>query len=155
LLTQKEADHLLGLEKKRADNTTYNFPVHSELISMPIISTDGRESFLLDINRGSISLKCTYQNRYNKTIVLVRVDLNGPPHTNPDVAQAPQPFLERYNGKEIPECHMHLYVEGYFDKWAIPMPDVFNDPNDIRDSLDDFFKYCNVIEPPKVQKGLY
>lgn len=44
-----------------------------------------RENFLLDIRRGKIDLlKATNQNRARQTIVLVRLDLGGAPHRNPD-----------------------------------------------------------------------
>jgi len=156
VITQNEAGHLLQIPKKRINNDRHQFPLGGAAISLPILSTDDREQFLIDINRGSIALKCTYQNRYQKTVVLVRVDLNGPPHTNPDVSEAPLPILRSHVGKTLPGKHLHLYVEGYMDKWAIPLPESkFTNQNDIFESLNDFFSYCNVVEPPIVQKGLF
>jgi hypothetical protein len=37
----------------------------------------------------------------------MRLDLDGPPHRNPD-------------DEEIPWPHLHVYREGYGDKWASP-----------------------------------
>jgi hypothetical protein len=65
---------------------------------------------MLDLARGQIKLtKATYQNRARQAIVLMRLDLDGPPHRNPD-------------DQEIPCPHLHFYREGYGDKWAIPPP---------------------------------
>ena len=156
MINQTEAEHLIGLEKKRVDNQSYNFPMASEVLSVPLVCMQGRENFLLDINRGSISLKCTYQKRHSKTIILVRLDVNGPPHTNPDIESAPLPILEPYVGKRMPECHLHVCVEGFGSRWAIPIPeDNFSDTKNIFSTLDDFMDYCNVVKPPKIQKGLF
>ena len=156
MITQTEAEHLMAMPKKRLNNDPHNFPLAGEALTIPMKSVDDREQFLLDVSRGSISLKCTYQSRYQKTIVLVRVDLNGPPHTNPTVDEPPLLTLEPHNGETLAGKHIHLYVEGYMDKWAIPLPeDKFPRSDDIFATLDDFFKYCNVVEPPTVQRGLF
>ena len=86
MINQEEANHLMNLEKKKVSNETYSFPSTNDYLEIPIVSIDGRENFLLDVNRkGTIRLnKCTYQERYEKIYILIRVDLNGPPHTNPE-----------------------------------------------------------------------
>ncbi|HEX7628231.1 MAG TPA: hypothetical protein VF354_04845 [Candidatus Methanoperedens sp.] len=108
------------------------------------------ENFLIDINRGKIRItKCTYQERFFEENILIRLDVDGPPHANPDVKNIPLLKLEPFNGKTIDCPHLHLYVEGYMDKWAIPVPnDKFPDTTDIYKTLDNFFDYCNVIEKP-------
>ena len=46
---------------------------------------DKRETVLLDVTRGPIKLtKATFQNRARQEVLLMRLDLDGPPHTNPD-----------------------------------------------------------------------
>jgi len=158
MLTQSEADALIALEKKRTSNNTYSFPYFGEILTIPIISIDGRESFLLDINRkGSIKLtRCTYQERYRGIIILVRLDIDGQPHTNPEVDIVPLSYLSPYNGQTIQCPHLHLYVEGYMDKWAIPAPaNEFPNTKDLYKTLEDFFRYCNIIEPPIIQRGLF
>lgn len=155
MLTQSEADALIDMEKKRAKEEMYNFPLAGETLTIPIISADERESFLIDINRGSIRLsKCTYQERRQGIIILVRLDIGGPPHCNPEVANIPLPYLKPYNRETIPCPHLHLYVEGFMDKWAIPVPE-FPRTNDICATLDNSFRYCNVTEPPLVQRSLF
>jgi len=158
MLTQSEADALISLKKKRTSNDTYSFPSSGAILTIPIISIDGRESFLLDINRkGSIRLtRCTYQERYRGIIILVRLDIDGHPNTNPEVNDVPLLYLVPYNGQTIQCPHLHLYVEGYMDKWAIPAPaNEFLNTKDLYQTLEDFFRYCNIIEPPIIQRGLF
>lgn len=156
MLTQSEADALTAMPKKRADDESYSFPHSGQVLSVPIISDDGREPFLLDLYRGRIRLtKCTFQERYRKTIVLVRLDIDGRPHTNPEVSSVPVSYLGPHNGQTIQCPHLHLYVEGFNDTWAIPVPiDRFPQTDDLYRTLDDFFCYCNIAEPPIIQRGL-
>jgi len=158
MLSQSEADRLIAMTKKRTDNQIYTFPSPNKILTITIVSIDEKESFLIDINRkGTIRLtRCSYQERYQKTIILVRLDIDGPPHTNPEVKNIPLPYLAPYNGKTIKCPHLHLYVEGYMDKWAIPAsPEKFPQTNDVYLTLYDFFRYCKIIEPPNIQRGLF
>jgi hypothetical protein len=84
-LTQSEADALIAVEKHKADEQSYDYPGLGGSISVPLVSPDKRESFILDISRGRIDLKKgTYQNRARQIVVLVRLDFGGAPHRNPD-----------------------------------------------------------------------
>ncbi len=152
MISQNEADILIGLPKKANGDESYKFPYPGNLLTIPIISVDEKEKFVLDINRGSIRLsKCTYQERYQEYIILARLDIDGPPHNNPDVENVPLLLLDNYNGEVIKCPHMHLYVEGYMDKWAIPISDdEFPNTKSLFSTLQDFFRYCNVINPPKI-----
>ena len=152
MLSQSEADALIALPKKRKSNDLYAFPTPGESLTIPIVSDDEREEFLIDVSRGRIRFtKCSYQERYRTIIVLIRLDIDGPPHTNPDVNAVPLPYLMPYNGRTIDCPHLHLYVEGYMDKWAIPSPsDKFPDTTDLYGTLQNFFDYCNVIDKPHI-----
>lgn len=144
LLTQDEAGELIGMEKHRADEDVYDFPRAGRGVSIPLVATDDRETFVLDLYRGRIDLKkATYQTRGRSMVVLARLDLAGPPHRNPD-------------GEEIAAPHLHRYREGYANKWAFPLPDgVFSDPADLWQTLQEFMGYCNVTRPPNMQTGLF
>lgn len=157
MLTQAEADALIALQKKRKRNEVYTFPPPGRTLSIPIISLDGKEDFLIDVNRGQIRLtKCSYQERYETTNILLRLDIDGARHTNPEVLAVPLLHLAPYNGRTIDCPHLHLYVEGFMDKWAIPAPqDKFTDTTNLYTSLQDFFRYCNIIEIPTIQSGLF
>jgi len=143
-LTQSEADALVAMEKHCVETRLYDFPYAGEKLSIPLQSTDGREHFLLDISRGQIDLcKVKYQNRARQVVVLIRLDFGGGPHRNPD-------------GKEIPCPHIHVYREGYGDKWAIPPPtDDFSSLDSLWQTLEDFMRYCNITQPPNINRGLF
>ena len=152
MLTQSEADALINIPKIKNSDDSYDFPLPGENLTIPFISQDEQENFLIDISRGKILLKqCTYQERYQTIIILIRLDVDGPPHTNPEVVNVPLPYLTPYNGQTIDCPHLHLYVEGFMDKWAIPAPnDEFPDTTNLYTTLQDFFQYCNVVETPKI-----
>lgn len=83
------------------------------------------------------------QNRGRQVVVLVRLDLGGAPHRNPDDTEVPAP-------------HLHIYREGYGDKWAIAVPaEHFRDTGDRWATLEDFLRYCNVTQPPRIDRGLF
>jgi hypothetical protein len=144
LLTQTEADALIALAKQRIDTTMWDYPDLGGRLSVPLVSTNRREQFILDLRRGRIDLaKCTYQNRGRQVVVLVRIDFGGTAHRNPD-------------GEEIGSPHLHVYREGYGDKWAVPAPtDRFGDPSDPWQTLEDFMRYCNIVDPPAIRRGLF
>ncbi len=103
-LSQAEADAFIAAEKHCVEKREWEFPMFGGKLVIPLVSPSNSEDYLLDINKHQINLaKATYQNRVRKTVVLVRVDLSGPPHTNPD-------------GTDVPCPHIHVYREGYGDK---------------------------------------
>ena len=76
-------------------------------------------------------------------VVLVRLDFGGAPHRNPD-------------GKELACPHLHVYHEDYGDKWAMEIPkDKFPNLLALWQTLQDFMRYCSIIEPPFIQRGLF
>lgn len=143
-LTQAEADILMAMEKHRVSDDVSGFPMVGESLTVPLQSFDKKEKFLLDLRRVRIDLKkMTMQNRARQVIVLIRLDLGGPPHRNPDDA-------------EIPAPHLHLYREGYGDKWASPVPNTFfRDIDNFWETLQDFMRFCNITQPPNIQRGLF
>jgi len=143
-LTQVEADRLLGMEKIRADDLTRDYPDLGGVLIVPMISIDRTENFLLDVRRGRIDLgKVTNQNRARVVVILARLDLGGPPHRNPDDTEVPCP-------------HLHLYREGYGDKWAYSVPAAqFADLTDLWRTFQDFMNFCNVTQRPNIVRGLF
>jgi hypothetical protein len=108
------------------------------------VSVDKREHFLLDVSRGRIDLlKGKYQKRGRHVIVLVRLDFGGAPHRNPD-------------GQEIACPHLHLYRQGFGDKWAAAVPqERFPDTTDLWRLLQDFMRFCNITRPPIFRRGVF
>jgi len=146
-LTQDEADALIKMEKIKENNDVYSFPDMGGSIRIPLISKDKKESFILDVTRGKIDLlKGTYQNRTRKVISLLRLDFGGQPHRNP-------------NGTEVSSPHMHIYREGYGDKWAFDISEIhnlkFSNINDLSITLDEFMAYCNIIDVPNIVRSLF
>ncbi len=143
-LTQDEANALIEMEKRRVDDRNWPFPSPGERLSIPLASLDKRENFMLDLTRAQIKLtKATFLNRVRVAIVLMRLDLDGPPHRNP-------------NGEEVPCPHLHIYREGYGDKWAVAAPvDRYTQTTDLLRTFETFMQHCNVTDPPKIQMGLF
>lgn len=143
-LTQAEADALFAMDKHRVDDKRWRLPDTGGGLVVPLVSTDGDEAFHLDIGRGRINLaKGKIQNRARTTMVLARIDFGGPPHRNPD-------------DQDIPCPHLHLYREGFGDRWAVPIPsDVFTQPTDHWQALIDFMRFCNITRPPEFERGLF
>ena len=143
-LTQAEADMLLQVEKRRIDAKRWDYPNHGGGITVPLVSHDRRDKFSLDLRRARINLsKNMYQTRGRQVVVLARLDLGGRVHRNPD-------------GVKIGTPHLHLYREGYGDKWAVEPPqDAFADLSDSWQTLQDFLNYCNVVEPPFFRRSLF
>ncbi|MCW5946995.1 MAG: hypothetical protein KIT74_08180 [Fimbriimonadales bacterium] len=144
MLTQADADDLLAMDKYRTNNQQHAYPLGGGYLSIDLQSHDKSEKFILNISRGRIDLtKATHQTRAHKTIILARLDIAGPTHRNPD-------------GVEVPCPHLHLYREGYGDKWAAPIdPSVFTNPNDLWQTLQEFITFCNIVDPPDIQKRLF
>jgi len=142
-LTQHEADALLAMQKHYMGTERFTFPDLGGSLRLSLHSIDRREEFNLDVTRGRILLtKNTFQMRTRKAVILARLDLDGPPHRNPD-------------GKELPCPHLHLFREGHGDKWAIPLPDRFLDASDSFQLLDIFMDFCSIVEKPVIERGLF
>lgn len=140
MLTQKEVDMLLSLIKVLAENKPITFPNPGEIIHLEAFSTSSSDKFLIDVNRkGQIKIsKCTYQTRYKRSTILLRVDIDGPEHTNPD-------------GEVVPCPHIHIYREGYEDRWAYPLEQhIKTDPFDLVEVLISFLRYNNINDIPDI-----
>ena len=134
---------MIAMEKHRVDDTRYSYPNPGEFITAPLVSPDRREQFILDVRRGRIDLLKAHQNRARVVVVLVRLDLGGAPHRNPD-------------DQEIPCPHLHIYQEGFGDRWAVPVPgDKFRDTLDLWRTLEDFLNFCNITKPPIIDRVLF
>ena len=136
-LTQQEFENLINLKKKFETSE----PLHlDESWMRNILSIKTRDAFILDYTiRGPIELKkYTYNKRYKKIIILLRYDSFGR-HTNPD-------------GVIFEGSHIHIYREGFDDKFAFPIEKLGVSQNSTREEiLELFLKYCHVVEHPNIQ----
>ena len=142
MLTQTEADTLISMRKIFVNPTTVSIPPGTDQ-THDLVGADKRERFLLDLWRGTLRLsKLKFQTRARKIILFVRLDIDGAPHTNPD-------------GTKIGGSHIHVYREGFEDRWAYPLDrEEFGDTTNIMYAFEDFCRYCNIEEPPPLQDEL-
>jgi len=130
MLTTREAEQLIAMKKifLRATNPIVLNESFEERFAL--ISENKQEHFLLDVKQGRIDLsKLRYQNRYEETIPLVRFESKGV-HENPD-------------GEIIKGAHIHIYKEGYGDKFAFPAKE-FEDSEDVLKTINKFCEFCNI-----------
>ena len=139
MITQQEANELLAMEKVVVSGKPLALPTSGKK-SWNLESNDGTEKFIIDVWRGKIEIaRYTINHRYRKEIVLARVCVNNKPHMNPD-------------REFISEPHLHLYREGFGDRYAIPLPkDYFSSPDNIVCTVREFLVYCNVLGHPDVR----
>ncbi|MBN4054260.1 hypothetical protein JYT87_00960 [Nitrospira defluvii] len=142
MLTQAEADDLIAIQKSFIRASTVSISSGTDL-TYDLVSEDKREYFLLDLWRGTLKFsKVKYQTRGRKVFILVRLDINSAPHTNPD-------------GKKVGNSHIHIYREGFEDKWAYPIdPEKFHNLSDMGCTFTEFCQYCNIHNPPSFQGTL-
>ena len=138
-LTQDEADYLMGLEKKFTSDAPLILGAGPLKSARTLISSDGREQFWLDVHRGSLTLKYTFQERARAIIPLVRVDVGETlRHTNPDDTL-------------IEGSHIHIYREGYDVKFASLLAGFpFRAPDDMMITFEDFARFCNITMIPPI-----
>ncbi|MEC0310139.1 hypothetical protein P4H67_25630 [Paenibacillus lautus] len=139
LLNQNEVNELLSMLKSLRNNNRVTFPTSGESIALEAESNSTNDKFLIDINRkGQITFRCTYQTRFKKSNILLRLDLQGPAHTNPDMTKIPVP-------------HLHIWREGFEDRWAYPLGDhIDTDPENLVNVLIAFLEYNNFTEVPSI-----
>lgn len=143
-IDEEEARALLDMQKISMSTGPIELPDLGGRVDMQFASADRREEFSISFNRSSISLeKRSHHLLGRKVIGLARLDLDGPGHRNPD-------------GVEVGPRHLHVYRAGYGLKFAIDVPQhLFPNLEDSFLTLEDFFRYCNVVTPPTINRGLF
>ncbi|WP_146009212.1 DUF6978 family protein [Beduinella massiliensis] len=134
-MTQDEANGLIQVLKRILETGVCKLPEQGRYAAIGLESVfSSKDKFIIDINRaGHINAKkYTLQLRYKKETFLLRLDVGGPPHTNPDLTVIPCP-------------HLHIWRAGQKrpDAWAFEIPVIFGDTEDKCRTLLDFLRYCN------------
>ncbi|MDI9408553.1 MAG: hypothetical protein QM523_04845 [Candidatus Pacebacteria bacterium] len=129
-LSNDEALSLLKLPKIEIERYSGHYLLQGQQ-TIELISIDTKFQFLFDVNCYQIRL--TYQTRTRSKDILARLDLGGIlRHRNP-------------NGEIITGPHIHLYKEGFNDRFAYPLdPQFFSDPSDFLLSIEEFMRFCNI-----------
>lgn len=146
-MTNHEYDALLKLQKSFVDKKVI-LPQEGSRKTFKVNSLETRDQFFFDINRsGSISLsKVTMQTRYKPTrLPLIRLDIGGPPHTNPDGEKLSRRHVHIYRGNDVEflenlpwAIELEVFIKDY-DKYGL-------DPNtkSFMDLLYMFCGFCNI-----------
>lgn len=111
--------------------------------SRKILMKNSHENLILDFYRGSIELrKFTINHRVRQSIVLFRYDEKGR-HTNPD-------------GIYFDGPHIHLYKEGFDDKFAYPVTEIEVLPTDNMYTIfSKVLRFCNIVTYPTINLALF
>jgi|ERR1019366_698503 hypothetical protein len=143
-ITQSEFDFLMN-EDKSFDDLASPIQLGPAPIqwTRQINAVTIKEIFLLDFYRGSFELsKYTINKRYRQTVILLRYD-NGGRHTNPD-------------GVLFEGAHVHLYREGFNDKFVFPISEIGVDNSDSMDKVfDKIMHFCNVKKFPIIEVSMF
>lgn len=145
-MEQDLIDELINCLKMIEDNVSiFNLPSKGFQDSIDLKSHS--HYFLVDINRkGRKKPQFTLQlrNKSYKDFPLLRLDIIGPPHPNPE-GDFP------YAGESIPCPHIHIANEKYATKIAYPLNEEYakmyltdDQLSDLIETLKEFLKYCNV-----------
>ena len=141
MISQTEADKLINEDKYFCENDKLIIAGNKSLkIVRNLKSINSQNEFVLNMDRGKIELsKIKYQTRHKATnAILFRLDTTGPRHQNPD-------------GNFVECPHIHIYKEGYNDKWAYPLDSkAFKNPFDLAQILKDFLEFFNVKDIPQI-----
>jgi len=143
-ITQPEYEFLMRQAKAFEDksNPIQLAPAPLQWIRK-INSLTSKETFNLDFYRGSFELtKYTVNKRYRQTVIMLRYD-NGGRHTNPD-------------GVLFEGPHVHLYREGYNDKFAFPISEIDVVVNDTMEEVfSKIMHFCNVKNLPSIEVPMF
>lgn len=134
-LTNDNFCNLMSI-KKRFVSDSIMLPTRGQTLQLDVLSIDEKESFIVDVDRsGRIEIKSKVQKRYSNNYLLIRIEINAPPHTNPDSTTTSRD-------------HIHIYREGYGLSWAYDLKDfdkvLFNNLKNFNQVFIDFCFYCNI-----------
>jgi hypothetical protein len=158
-ITQEESISLFEMRKIPVKELSCTFPEAGSKMEIELCSEDRRFNFQADINRkGNKTPKLIYQHRTGKIYILRRLDFIGAPHKNPP-EMIDDELMSKFVNADIPSPHLHIYMEGYNDRWAVPLSEISQvniiAQDDAFTVMEKFFEYCNIELPDFKQIGLF
>ena len=136
-MTDLEYSTIMKMEK-HFKNCTIDLPKAGEKRKVDVLSRTTNDCFVIDIDRrSSITLnRQKIQERHiNTQERLIRLEIDGRPHTNPD-------------GTLLSGNHIHIYKEGHGLSYAFELSDfengLFANIISFYDLFCSFCKYCNI-----------
>jgi len=142
MLSQEDAEKLMKILKKIKDPDLFVFPDVGG-VDLVVTCEKGKNFFPMFIHRGTKNpSKASYNLRHKSkdNPILYRLDINCPPHTNPD-------------DEVIKGAHLHIYREGDNDAWAIPAPPELSKTDIPSEALIDFLRFCNIMNTEALAVG--
>ena len=144
-LTQEEADTLREIEKILINPHKFRIPLQGKTEEYPVcyqIANMDKDNMSISAFHGNKDIfKVSIRLKYNGNIILTRIDSRDQTrHINPDktIIEALQP-------------HIHIYREGYDDKFAYPLPREFSDATNVCSLFRDFLSYSHVINLDEIR----
>ena len=137
--------HLLNLKKEFTSSIILPNQQAQKIYDLTSISS--LDKFHLDYDRrGTLELKYKTQLRASayKLHPMVRLEVNSPPHINPD-------------GTQLSRNHIHIYDEIYGDSVAYELLEILPQLNTNFSSINiftNFCKYCNITINRDIQEVL-
>ena len=146
-LTQETVETLIKIEKvllnllniyiPQEPHQTEKYPLgYKDINTLFNINDLHIEMFRGSKNPKKVSYKLLYKRMFN----LIRLDMYGTRHINPD-------------GKifETNTPHLHIYDEIHKDKWAYSVPLEFSNTEDIIQTFKDFLSFLKVINVSEIK----
>ena len=151
-LTQALAEKYRNSPKRLKNVDKLNLSAEFKIMGEELISDEFGDIFKLDLGKNKIELKVLNCNtRANDCFVLARLDVNDREHKNPD-------------GTKVGETHLHIYKEGFNDRFAYdPKEHGFSNFDNVSALILQFADFCKInrncfkiqeaVNDPKFQKN--
>ena len=148
LHSNQETQQLFQIAKYPCTSASVEFPVHGEGICIDLQNATERIKFQSDISRKfKVIEKLTLQLRHQKIYTIRRLDFCGN-HKNPPGPAPDEIFVGYEDHLFYREDHVHFYMHGFNDRWALPLfkiPEIGIQTTDtMYEKMIKFFEYCNV-----------
>ena len=133
-MTSEQAQELIQVMKKLMLTGTYYFPATGQMNTIPLQSLQSpKDRFTVYVNRKSTIVPGKYTiNLHYPQEGLLRIDVKGAVHVNPDLTKVPCPHI-----------HVRTKDTGKWDAWAYDIPAVFGNTDDHISTVKDFLQYCH------------
>lgn len=137
-MSDEEFKRLMSMQKHISDDKIVLPKAGEKADPICAVSDSSSDVFIIDIDRrGTISIsKKKLQERHGNTQTkMIRLEIDAPPHTNPD-------------GSKLSRNHIHIYSEKYGLAMAYDLDGfdetLFKDTANFYSLFLDFCKYCNI-----------
>jgi hypothetical protein len=120
LIDHHAEDHIKTLiyDPKTLNVNRLTHPSNGDKLKLHLKNSLNQDNFELNISTHSIRIeKTNYHLQENRILPLLRLEVFATPHKNP-------------NGEKISENHLHIYKEGFEDRWAYPVDHILKHSRD-------------------------